>query len=104
MIEQIFKLNQSEEKLIERVIHDENIHYNHMVLNKNEGLPVHSTNSNVYMTVVRGRLSIKLADQDAHEYEAGSILKLPIDIEMDAKNLWDDQLELIVIKAPAPTK
>lgn len=104
MIETIFKLSKSEEKLIEKVIHDENIHYNHMILNKNEGLPLHSTNSNVYMTVAKGRLSIKLGDQEPHEYEEGTILKLPIDIEMDAKNLWDEQLELIVVKAPAPTK
>lgn len=102
MIEQLFKINQSDEKLIEMVIHDENLHYNHFIFNKNEGLPVHKTNSNLYMTVIRGRLSIRIEDQEPHEYDAGTILKLPIGMEMDAKNLWDDQLELIVIKAPAP--
>ena len=34
MIEQIFKLTQGNEKIIEKVILDENIHYMHMILNK----------------------------------------------------------------------
>ena len=36
MIEQIFKLTQGNEKTVEKVIIDENIHYMHMILNKDE--------------------------------------------------------------------
>jgi quercetin dioxygenase-like cupin family protein len=73
-----------------------------MVLSKNEGLPEHFSNSNVYMTVVRGKLSIRLNDQENHEYEAGTLLKIPIQTKMNVKNLHEDILELIVVKAPAP--
>ena len=40
MIEQIFKLTQGNERTVEKVIIDENIHYMHMILNKGECLPV----------------------------------------------------------------
>ena len=104
MVEQIFKLASGNEKAVEKVIFDENLHYLHMVFNKDEGLPEHFSNSNVYMTVVRGKLSIGLDDQNIHEYEAGSLLKIPFQTKMNVKNLHDETLELIVVKAPAPTK
>jgi quercetin dioxygenase-like cupin family protein len=102
MVEQVFKLSRGDEKVIEKVIFDDNIHYLHMVLSKNEGLPEHFSNSNVYMTVVRGKLSIRLNDQENHEYEAGTLLKIPIQTKMNVKNLHEDIVELIVVKAPAP--
>ena len=102
MVEQIFKLSVGDEKAVEKVIFDDNIHYLHMVFNKNEGLPEHFSNSNVYMTVIRGKLSIGLDEQDVHEYEAGTLLKIPFQTKMNVKNLHDETLELIVVKAPAP--
>ncbi|MFA9423644.1 MAG: cupin domain-containing protein [Sedimentibacter sp.] len=103
MIEQEFNMILGNEKRVEKIIQDENIHYIHMTFNKNEGLPEHNANSTVYMTVVRGKLSLQLGDQDIHEYEAGTILKIPFKTKMNVKNLHDDTLELIVVKAPAPT-
>ena len=104
MIEKIFQLSTKDEKAVEKVIFDENVHYLHMVFNKNEGLPEHFSNSNVYMTVIRGTLSIGLDDQEIHEYEKGILLKIPVNTKMNVKNLYDDTLELIVVKAPAPKK
>ena len=102
MVEQIFSLLRSNEKAVEKVIFDENLHYLHMVFNKTEGLPEHFSNSNVYMTVVRGKLSIGLNDQEIHEYEAGTLLKIPFQTKMNVKNLNEETLELIIVKAPAP--
>ncbi len=102
MVEQVFKLAQGNEKAVERVIFDENVHYLHMVFNKDEGLPEHFSNSNVYMTVIRGKLSIGLNDQEIHEYEAGTLLKIPFQTKMNVRNLHAETLELIVVKAPAP--
>lgn len=56
MIEQIYQIATGDEKAVEKVIMDDNIHYIHIVFNKEEGLPEHFSNSNVYMTVVRGKL------------------------------------------------
>ncbi|MDD4510406.1 MAG: cupin domain-containing protein [Oscillospiraceae bacterium] len=102
MIEKEYKLSRTNEKAVEKVIFDENVHYLHMVFNKDEGLPEHFSNSNVYMTVIRGCLSIGLDDQGIHKYEAGTLLKIPFQTKMDVKNLHDETLELIVVKAPAP--
>lgn len=102
MVEQIFKLSVGNEKAVEKVIFDENLHYLHMVFNKSEGLPEHFSNSNVYMTVIRGRLSIGLDEQEIHEYDAGTLLKIPFQTKMNVKNLHNETLELIVVKAPAP--
>jgi quercetin dioxygenase-like cupin family protein len=102
MIEKAYELSMVDKKAVERVIFDENIHYLHMVFPKGEGLPEHFSNSNVYMTVVRGKLSIGLGDQEVHGYPAGTLLKIPFQTKMNVWNLDDAVLELIVVKAPAP--
>lgn len=104
MIEQIFQMAQNDNHTIEKVITDENVNFNHMIFGKNEGLPEHFSNSNVYMAVLRGLLSIGLDEQEIHEYHAGTVLKIPKGIKMNVKNLHDHTLELIVVKAPAPGK
>ena len=102
MIEQIYKMTTGNSKTIEKVIMDDNLHYMHMIFNNGEGTPEHNTNSTVYMTVVRGTLSIALNEQEPHEYAAGQVLKIPYNTKMTARNLLEDVLELIIIKAPAP--
>lgn len=102
MIEQVFDLSKDNKKVVDRVIFDENLHYLHMIFNKGEGLPEHFSNSNVYMTVIRGTLSIGLNDQTTHEYSSRTMLKIPVDTKMNVQNLHDETLELIVVKAPAP--
>jgi quercetin dioxygenase-like cupin family protein len=102
MIEKVFQNSRSNEKTIERVIMDENLHYMHMIFGKDEGLPEHFANSNVYMTVVRGTLSIGLNEQAIHEYVAGQVLKIPVKTKMNVTNRHRDVLELIIVKAPAP--
>ncbi|WP_113673337.1 cupin domain-containing protein [Vallitalea guaymasensis] len=104
MIEKIYKYSITDDKAVERVIMDDNINYIHMVFNKNDGLPEHFSNSNVYMTVLRGVLSIKLDEQEIHEYKKGDILQIPFKTKMKVTNLHEDVLELIVVKAPAPSK
>jgi len=102
MLEQTFSLSRGNEKAIEKVLFDENVNYIHMVLPQNEGLPVHDTNSTLYMTVVRGTLSIGLGEQEVHEYESGTMIKIPNMTKMDVRNLHTAALELIIVKAPPP--
>ena len=102
MIEKVFPLSKNTERTIEKVIQDDNLDYIHMQLNKNEGLPRHLSNSNVYMTVLKGPLSIGLDEQVIAESPAGTLLQLPHRTLMIVQNLHDEMLELIVIKAPTP--
>lgn len=102
MVEKTFKITIGNERNIEKVIQDENIHYIHMVFGKDEGLPEHFSNSTVYMTVVRGILSVSLDEQEIHKYQAGTVLKIPFQTKMNVRNKDADVLELIIVKAPAP--
>jgi len=102
MVAQVFNLSRGDDKAIEKVIFDENVHYIHMVFPKGDGLPEHFCNANLYMTVIRGQLSIGLNDQEFHVYDAGTLLKIPLNTKMNVKNYHDGTLEMIVVKAPAP--
>ncbi len=101
-IEKVFHLADTDSKTIEKVIDDENIHYMHFIFNKGEGAQPHYTNGNVYMTVIRGTLSIALGDQEMKVYGRGSIIKIPYRTKMVITNRNDDLLEITVVKAPAP--
>lgn len=99
MVEKVFNLTLGNEKVVEKIVMDENVHYIHMIFNKGEGLPEHYSNSNVYMTVIRGILSIGLDEQEVHEYKQGTLLKIPVNTKMNVSNKHDEVLELIVVKA-----
>ena len=100
MLEQEYRFGTDHK--IEKLVTDENLQYIHMLFAQGEGLPEHHANSNVYMTIVRGTLSIGLDDQEAHVYEGGTLLKIPKGTKMNVQNLHPRMLELIVVKAPAP--
>lgn len=95
-----FKLNY-DTKTIEKIIGDPEIMINHFMFGKGEGLPVHNANSNVYMIITKGTLSLRLADEDL-KHEAGNILTIPYGIEMHVRNEDEDVLEMFVLKAPHP--
>lgn len=83
MTEQQVKYTVSNEKVIERLIEDDNLGINHMILKKTEALPEHYSNSNVYMTVVRGEVTLRLDDQEPHAYPSGSIILIPYKTKMN---------------------
>ena len=101
-IEKSYAFKQTDAKIVERIIEDEHVGINHMVLRKAEALPEHFTNSNVYMLIIRGAITLKLGEQEAHAYPAGSIINIPYNIKMNASNQNEATLEFFVIKAPSP--
>jgi quercetin dioxygenase-like cupin family protein len=102
MIEKKFGYTVGDEKTIERIVSDGNADINHMILPKGDRLPVHQSNSNVYMIVAKGTLTIKLDDQTPNKYPHGHILQIPYDIKMDVYNEDESILELFVVKSPSP--
>jgi quercetin dioxygenase-like cupin family protein len=102
MLENTFNFTLSNTKIIERIIEDDNVGINHMVLPQGEALPEHYANSNVYMVVSRGTVSLQLNDQDTHNYSHGSIITIPFKTKMNVSNSNEETLELFVIKAPSP--
>ena len=102
MIEKLYKFTQTDEKVIERAVDDEHIHLVHMILRKGEFLPQHFSNSNIYMVIIRGTMSIKLDEQDFHVYNQGDIINIPYNTRMDVTNKDEAILEFFVIKSPHP--
>ncbi|PAB58381.1 cupin domain-containing protein [Anaeromicrobium sediminis] len=102
MLEKVYEYKMLNEKIIERIIDDENVALNHMILTKGTGLPEHYSNSNVYMIIIRGTMTIQLGDEEARTYEAGKLLNIPYNVKMNVKNFDDGVLEFFVVKAPNP--
>jgi quercetin dioxygenase-like cupin family protein len=102
MIEKQVNYTISQQKVIERIIEDDNVAINHMVLRHSEALPEHFANSNVYMIVARGGVTLRLDAQEPHAYPAGSIVLIPHRTKMNVSNQGNDVLELFVVKAPSP--
>ncbi|MFO7929031.1 MAG: cupin domain-containing protein [Candidatus Humimicrobiaceae bacterium] len=102
MLEKIYKFNSSNKKLIEKIVSDENVNINHMVLPQGERLPIHNSNSNVYLIITEGEMSIALQEEKPALYAAGTIVNVPFDLKMDIQNKSPDTLEFFVVKAPHP--
>ena len=102
MIEKKYNYRLVESKLIEKIIDDENLALNHMVLTKDTGLPEHYSNSNVYLIIIRGKMTIKLNDNDKAVYTKGDIINIPYNTKMNVNNYYEEILEFFVVKAPNP--
>lgn len=101
-MEKAYNFNQSSDKLVEKILDDDVVMINHMILNEGDSLPPHDANSNVYMIIVRGMVSAQLADKPAKCYNHGSIINIPAGTKMHISNLNSEQAEFFVIKAPSP--
>lgn len=102
MIEKAVQYTRGDSKVIEQVINREAVMINHMILPQGEALPEHEANSKVYMTVIRGEVSLRLDDQAESRYPEGTIVQIPMRTKMNVFNQAKEVLELIVIKAPGP--
>ncbi len=106
MIEKVFHYTrldtQAQERKIERVIDDDNVALNHMILIQGTEVPVHVSNSNAYMIIVRGSMTLALEDEPANEHPAGEILAIPFNTKMRVTNERPEALEFFVVKAPNP--
>lgn len=102
MLERKYNYSSTNEKTIERIVDDENIHLNHMVLPKGTSLPEHFSNSNVYMIITRGIMTLQLDEQEPHQYVKGEIVNIPYNTKMNVYNSHEEVLEFFVVKAPNP--
>lgn len=101
-METVYKFNQSNEKLVEKILDHDELLINHMILNKGDRMPKHDSNSNVYMVILRGTLSLALNENPVKKHHSGSIVNIPGKIHMDIFNNDEEQVEFLVLKAPSP--
>lgn len=102
MLENRIPYTFTDAKLIERLVDDDNLVMNHMVLPPGESIPIHTTNSNIYMIVIRGELSLALETEPVNTWPAGSIICIPYNLKMHPHNAGNTITEFFVVKAPNP--
>ena len=103
MIEQVFRFQRTDQQVIEKVVDRlDRVLIAHGVLPPGQATPFHETNADVHLIVTKGTLAIRLADQDVHTYEAGSIVAVPFGTMMEVRSAGPECLEFFAIKAPHP--
>lgn len=102
MIETKYEFKTSDTKLVEKIVDDDNIHLNHIILAKNQHMPEHYSNSNVYLIITQGEMRLTLEEQEAHDYSHGSIVNVPFNTKMLIQNENSPLMEFFVVKSPNP--
>jgi len=102
MIERTYAYATDNMKHIEKIIDDDPVMINHMVLPQGECVPDHHANSYVHMIVVRGTLTLQLEQQQSHQYRRGTIVNIPYGTFMRVRNEQAEPVEFFVVKTPSP--
>jgi len=102
MIETIYPVTVSDQKTIEKIVDDDQAMINHIILPRGEAVPEHDSNSNIYLVVVRGQITLRLGTQESEVYPQGRIIGVPYQTHMRISNGNDETLEFFVVKAPNP--
>ena len=98
----LYNYTLTDQKTIEKIVNEKVAMINHMVLPKGDCLPVHKANSNVFMIVADGEITLTLNEEDPVTYKKGSIINIDYDTLMSVCNKTSDRTELFVVKAPGP--
>jgi len=99
----LYHFQSTESKLIEQIVNADEVQINHIILPAGEKVPEHYSNSNVYLIIIRGTMTITL-EGEPRRYSRGHILFVPYRTRMLIENHDGETLEFFVVKAPHPQK
>lgn len=102
MIESTYTFAQATSLTMAKIVDDERVNINHIVVPPGGAVPTHASNSYVHQIVVRGTLSLSLEDEEFHDHPAGTIVAVPFNLKMVIENHGTELLEFFVVKAPNP--
>lgn len=102
MPEIVYGYSQKLDKTFEKLVDDDRVIIDHIVLNKGDGLPDHLTNSNIYIIIIKGEISVRLENKDVRNYSVGQILSLPYRVQINITNENNMPAEFFIIKSPNP--
>jgi mannose-6-phosphate isomerase-like protein (cupin superfamily) len=97
-------LTPSDTQLFETLVDHGEVMINHVVVPALGGFEAHPTDSNVYIQVLRGQISLTFADGSLQKLGGGQIIEIPYRTMLKIDNQESLPLELIVIKAPNPKR
>ncbi|MGC8777268.1 MAG: cupin domain-containing protein [Candidatus Caldatribacteriaceae bacterium] len=99
----LYHFKSTDEKRIEQIVNADEVQINHLVLPQGEKVPEHYSNSNVYLIVVKGTMTITL-EGEPRKHLRGDILFVPYHTRMLIENEERETLEFFVVKAPHPER
>ena len=95
-------LSRTDAKLFKNLVNCEQVMINHAVIPAGDGFAAHHTDSNVFLQILRGRITLTFTDGISEYYDAGQLIEIPYQTLMKIDNLGPDPLEIVVVKAPHP--
>jgi len=104
MIEKIIRFTIPQKKVIEQLVGDDEVMINHIALGKGETVPIHFSDSNVYLIIVQGTITVRFDEQEPNHHASGSIVQVPFHTKMNISNTQDELGEFFIIKAPHPRR
>lgn len=102
MIEKTYPFTRTDSQTLEKIVDDDRVNINHIVVEPGKAVPTHVSNSFVHQVVVRGILSLSLEDGPLNRHPAGTIVAVPFNTKMAISNEGAETLEFFVVKAPNP--
>lgn len=93
---------ETDSKLFENLIDRDEVMINHVVVPAGGGFDGHPTDSNVFIQVRHGEITLTFADGSSQRYGPGQLVEIPYRMFLKIDNLGTVPLELIVTKAPNP--
>ena len=102
MLEKLYSYTRTDAKTMEKIVDDEHVNINHIVVSPGEAVTTHVSNSHVHQIIVRGTLSLSLEDGPFYHHPTGSIVAVPFNLKMVIQNQGKETLEFFVVKAPNP--
>jgi quercetin dioxygenase-like cupin family protein len=102
MVEKTYRYSLEGGKQVERIVDEDPAMINHITLGKGDSLPEHYSDSNVYLLITKGILSLTLEDQERKDYAFGTLVNVPYHIKMNLENNQEALLEFFIVKTPHP--
>jgi len=96
-----YPFERPEGKLIEKLIDHDVVAINHITLPGGDEVPEHEANSNVYLIILRGEMTLRLTGQE-EKHAGGTVVAVDYGTRMHIRNTSGEILEFFVVKAPSP--
>lgn len=94
----IYSYTLTDRETLENVFDRGDCLMNHVVMPPGKVFPKHPTDAHVYITVLRGELTIVLEEDFPFKLRKGQVGNVPIGIVSSLSNVSEDVVELIVLK------
>ncbi len=98
MIEQVQQATKTKEHILENLFEKGPFKLNHVVIKPGQVFPKHNTDADVYIIIVKGKLTLQLADEASSVYEKRQVVHVPYNTPSELSNKSEKITEAYVVK------